>query len=182
MEIQEQYEVELKQADVDHHTPTAGAMTGHILANLWLHQQKINQARLFAKGCASLFFAQYTGEWLNTERQYFDRINQLLVINGEAVPTTTAQFTQYTMLKENGAQKYAPGKDQLFDLIKDFDTQLLFLQKAIALGKKEGLMKLVHTLVDLDTWMRTQILAGQNFLGNDLMTGRYQEDDDDNQW
>lgn len=27
MEIQEQYEVELKQADVDHHTPTAGAMT-----------------------------------------------------------------------------------------------------------------------------------------------------------
>lgn len=43
-------------------------------------------------------------------------------------------------------------------------------------------MKLVHTLVDLDTWMRTQILAGQNFLGNDLMTGRYQEDDDDDQW
>lgn len=182
MEIQEQYEVELKKADVDHHTPTAGAMTGHILANLWLHQQKINQTRLFAKGCASLFLAQYTGEWLNTERQYFDRINQLLVINGEAVPTTTAQFTQYTMLKENGAQKYAPGKDQLFDLIKDFDTQLLFLQKAIALGKKEGLMKLVHTLVDLDTWMRTQILAGQNFLGNDLMTGRYQEDDDGDQW
>lgn len=59
MEIQEQYEVELKKADVDHHTPTAGAMTGHILANLWLHQQKINQARLFAKGCASLF-------WLST--------------------------------------------------------------------------------------------------------------------
>ena len=138
MEIQEQYEAELKQADVDHHTPTAGAMTGHILANLWFHQQKINQARLFAKGCASLFLAQYTGEGLNTERQYFDRINQLLVINGEAVPTTTAQFTQYTMLKENGAQKYAPGKDQLFDLIKDFDTQLLFLQKAIALGKKKG--------------------------------------------
>ena len=104
------------------------------------------------------------------------------MINGEAVPTTTAQFTQYTMLKENGAQKYAPGKAQLFVLIKDFDTQLLFLQKAIALGKKEGLMKLVHTLVDLDTWMRTQILAGQNFLGNDLMTGRYQEDDDDDQW
>ena len=171
MDIQEQYEVELKKSYVDPHTPTAGAMTGHILANLWLHQQKINQARLFAKGCASLFLAQYTGEWLNTERQYFDRI-----------PTTTAQFTQYTMLKENGAQKYAPGKDQLFDLIKDFDTQLLFLQKAIALGKKEGLMKLVHTLVDLDTWMRTQILAGQNFLGNDLMTGRYQEDDDGDQW
>lgn len=83
------------------------------------------------------------------------------------------------MLKEDGAEKYAPGKDQLFDLIKDFDTQLLFFQKAIALGKQEGKMKLVHTIVDLDDWMRAEILAGQNFLGNDLMEGRYQEEDDE---
>ena len=135
MTKEELYQAELKQADQDHHTPTAGAMTGHILANLWLHQQKVNQARLYTKGCASLF------------------INQ--------------------------KEKYAPGKDQLFDLIKDFDTQLLFFQKAIALGKQEGKMKLVHTIVDLDDWMRAEILAGQNFLGNDLMEGRYQEEDDE---
>ena len=182
MTPEEYYQAELKQADVDHHTPTAGAMTGHILANLWLHQQKINQAHLFAEGCASLFLTQYAGDWLTMERRYFDRINDLLVQRGEAVPTVTAQFTEYTMLKEDGAAKYFPGKDQLFDLIKDFDTQLLFIQKAIALGKQEGLMKLVHTLVDLDEWMRAQILAGQNFLGNDLMTGRYQEDDEDDEW
>jgi hypothetical protein len=28
------FEAEVKQADIDHHTPTAGAMTGHIVANL----------------------------------------------------------------------------------------------------------------------------------------------------
>lgn len=42
MTKEELYQAELKQADQDHHTPTAGAMTGHILANLWLHQQKVN--------------------------------------------------------------------------------------------------------------------------------------------
>lgn len=179
MTKEELYQAELKQADQDHHTPTAGAMTGHILANLWLHQQKVNQARLYAKGCASLFINQKAAEWVATERQYFDRINTLLLSLGEAVPTTTAQFVEYAMLKEDGAEKYAPGKDQLFDLIKDFDTQLLFFQKAIALGTQEGKMKLVHTIVDLDDWMRAEILAGQNFLGNDLMEGRYQEEDDE---
>ena len=41
------------------------------------------------------------------------------------------------MLTENGATKYADGKDQLFELVKDFDMQLLFITRAIA-DRKEG--------------------------------------------
>lgn len=46
----EQYEQELKQSEIDHHTPTAGAMTGHIIANMLIHSLKISQAKLYAQG------------------------------------------------------------------------------------------------------------------------------------
>ncbi|WDC93202.1 hypothetical protein PSR33_10435 (plasmid) [Latilactobacillus curvatus] len=36
-EIETRYQAEVKQADVDHHTPTAGAMIGHVMANLTIH-------------------------------------------------------------------------------------------------------------------------------------------------
>ena len=50
MTSEEQYQQELKQSDIDHHTPTAGAMTGHIIANLLIHSLKISQAKIFTKG------------------------------------------------------------------------------------------------------------------------------------
>ena len=46
MNAEEKYQAELKQSDIDHHTPTAGAMMGHIIANLAIHSLKINQASL----------------------------------------------------------------------------------------------------------------------------------------
>ena len=57
MNAEEKYQAELKQSDIDHHTPTAGAMMGHIIANLAIHSLKINQASLFARGAASLFLS-----------------------------------------------------------------------------------------------------------------------------
>ena len=34
MNAEEKYQAELKQSDLDHHQPTAAAMTGHIISNL----------------------------------------------------------------------------------------------------------------------------------------------------
>ena len=99
----ERYEQELKQSDVDHHTPTAGAMTGHIIANLLIHSLKIGQAKLFAQGPAALFLAQYGSQWVGHEQTVFADLNRLLVNNGESIPTTTDQFKQFTMLEEDGA-------------------------------------------------------------------------------
>ncbi|WP_313592755.1 hypothetical protein [Leuconostoc lactis] len=36
MTIQEQYQFELARSEAEHHQPTAGAMIGHVTANLWL--------------------------------------------------------------------------------------------------------------------------------------------------
>lgn len=137
MNAQEKFQAELKQSDIDHHLPTAGAMVGHIIANLLIHSLKISQAQLFAANQTNLFFNQYADEWLNKERSEFNALNQLLTANGESIPTTTHQFNEYTMLEENGADKYLAGEDQLFNLVKDFDTQTLFITKAIALAEKK---------------------------------------------
>lgn len=179
MTSKEKYAQELKQSDVDHHTPTAGAMTGHIVANLLIHALKISQAKLFAQGPAALFLAQYGDAWITHEQATFAQLNQLLVNNGESIPTTTDQFKQFTMLEEDGATKYDPGAEQLFSLVKDFDTQTLFITKAITLGKNEEWPELVADLTNLLTWIKAQIALTQRFLGHDLRTGLYTEEDDD---
>ncbi|WP_283584345.1 DNA-binding protein [Limosilactobacillus difficilis] len=174
-----QYEQELKQNDIDHHTPTAGAMTGHIIANLLIHSLKISQAKLFAKGTAALFLDQNGDKWIKYEQEEFAHLNRLLVNNGESIPTTTDQFKQFTMLEEDGAVKYKQGDDQLFSLVKDFDTQILFIAKAIGLAGKEDWPELATSLTALLSWVKEQIAVTQRFLGHDLRTGLYTEDDDD---
>lgn len=109
----------------------------------------------------------------------FATLDRLLVNNGESIPTTTDQLKQFTMLKEDGASKYEAGNDQLFDLIKDFDTQTLFITKAITLGQQSDWPELVDILTGLLTWINDQVALAQRFLGHDLKTGLYTEEDDD---
>lgn len=179
MTSQEKYAAELRQSDIDHHTPTAGAMTGHIIVNLMIHSLKISQAKLFASGPSALFLAQVGDQWIAHEREEFDELDRLLVDNGESIPTTTDQFKQFTMLEEDGASKYEQGNDQLFDLVKDFDTQTLFVTKAITLANKEDWPELAAELTDLLAWIKAQIALAQRFLGHELREGLYTEDDDD---
>lgn len=179
MKAEEAYKAELKRSDIDHHKPTAGAMVGHIIANLLIHTLKINQAKFFAKGQASLFLEQHADEWIRYEQNEFNRLNQILVNNGKSIPTITDQFKEYTMLEEDGASKYKDGQDQLFALVKDFDTQILFITKAIALAQKEAWPELSANLIEFLTWIKEQIRQSQNFLGHELREGLYTEKDDD---
>ncbi|WP_242360836.1 DNA-binding protein [Limosilactobacillus antri] len=179
MNAEEKYQAELKQSDLDHHQPTAAAMTGHIISNLLIHSLKISQANLFAKGSASLFLAEKATGWVAYERQEIDQLNHLLVNNGESIPTITTQFREYTMLEENGSSKYLAGEEQLFALVRDFDTQILFITKAIALAKNESWPELSANLISLLVWIKEQIRVTQDFLGHELKEGLYVEDDDD---
>lgn len=179
MTSEERYQQELKQSEIDHHTPTAGAMTGHIIANLLIHSLKISQAKFFAHGIAAIFLASYADNWLKHEQTEFNRLNQLLVNNGEAIPTTTDQFKEFSMLEENGADKYLTGNEQLFRLVQDFDTQLLFINKAIPLADKEQWPELKSELIKLLTWIKSQIALTQNVLDHEIREGLYTEDEDD---
>ena len=76
-----------------------------------------------------VFLAEKAAGWIAYELQELDQLNHLLVNNGESIPTITAQFKEYTMLEEDGSSKYLAGDEQLFALVKDFDTQTLFITK-----------------------------------------------------
>ena len=166
MDSEELYEKELKQSDIDHHTPTAGAMTGHIIANLLIHMLKISQVKLFADGNAELFMEQHAHKWLEYEIKEFNQLNRILVANGESVPTTTEQMRSFTMLEENGAEKYLNGEAQLFTT------------KAIALAEKEEWPELAQSLIGFQRWIKEQIMLTQHFLGHEIHEGLYNEDDE----
>ncbi|MCH3904406.1 MAG: DNA-binding protein [Lactobacillus sp.] len=179
MNAEEKYQAELKQSDLDHHKPTAAAMTGHIISNLLIHSLKISQASLFVKGVANLFLADKGTNWIAYERREIDQLSQLLVNNGESIPTILSQFEEYSVLEENGSSKYLEGEEQLFALIKDFDTQILFITKAIALAENENWSELSTNLVNLLIWIKEQIRITQNFLGHNLREGLYTEESED---
>lgn len=67
------------------------------------------------------------------------------------------------MLEEDGARKYGAGNEQLFDLIKDFDTLLLFIGKAIELCKKENDYGELLLMEELYAWIKGQIAFSRNF-------------------
>lgn len=179
MTSEERFQQELKQSEIDHHTPTAGAMTGHIIANLLIHTLKISQAKFFAHDLAAVFLADHADDWIQFEQAEFNRLSQLLVNNGEAIPTTTDQIKEFTMLEENGADKYLAGSEQLFHLVQDFDTQILFINKAIPLAHNEQWPELETALINFLAWIKEQIALTQRVLGHEVRTGLYTEEDDE---
>lgn len=176
---QERYDAEAAKSDVDHHIPTAGAMSGHIISNLFQSILKIRQARWFAKGSTRLFLELHAGEWTKFEAEEIDRLDSVLASDDEMIPTTSSQISEYGKLEEDPVRKYAAGEEQLSDLVHDFDWQLIFVGKAIALADKEGKTALSSELSSFRAWAKRQILEAQLFLGNDVMDGLYKEVDDD---
>ena len=64
-------------------------------------------------------------------------------------------------------------------MVKDFDTQTLFITKAIALANNESWPELSANLTNLMAWIKEQIRVTQDFLVHELKEGLYVEDDDD---
>ncbi|QIL50752.1 DNA-binding protein [Weissella coleopterorum] len=175
------YEEELQRAEFEHHYPTAGAMIGHIIANLSIHSLKIKQARLFATDHAQLFFTQFAQDWYQNEQTYIWQLSQSLRDEDELIPTTQSEIQTYTGLTEDASLKYQAGAEQLFDLIKDFDTQLLYITKGIALAQKESHFGEIKQLEQLYSWIKAQITQGQLFLGHSIKEGLYVESEDDDE-
>lgn len=172
----EKYEAEVKQSEQDHHTPTAGAMIGHIIANLKIQIEKLQQGRFYARGEASPFIQAAFHEMVARETELVDELSLLMLDEGEVIPTTIAEFQQYTMLKESGQLKYETADVILMTVVEDFATQNLFITRGIKLAEQEEKYPLQAFLVRLLRFNKRQIRVIQNYLGHDLAEGL--EDDD----
>ncbi len=62
----------MKQADHDHHVPTAGAMSGHVLANLQVLIRKLTQFRGTLRGVASEIDRQLLDQLMQQAQDHFD--------------------------------------------------------------------------------------------------------------
>lgn len=164
MTPEDYYKAEQAQNEIDHHTPTAGAMCSHILANLAIHTTKLRQAVLSAKGPESSFIKKTFSKMYIKENQLFDELAELLLDEGEAIPTTTAEFLEYTMLEETGALKYESGQNILISTVEDLNTQKLFLTRGIALAEKEAKYPLQAFLIQLLSWNQRQARLIQDHL------------------
>ncbi|AJA79267.1 DNA-binding protein [Levilactobacillus brevis] len=177
--IEDRYAAEKAQTEHDHHVPTAGAMTNHILANLHISIVKFHQVRWSIKGPLALSVRQLLTTYITTYRNQFDALGELLLDEGEIVSTTTTEYHDYNMLQEGGDKKYYAATDQLNELIHDADTHNLFIDRAIKLAEKESRPALATFLVTLRGTNNHIIRELQAVLGNSARTGLDDEDEDD---
>jgi len=177
--IEDQYAAELKQSDIDHHVPTAGAMTNHILSNLMVEYVKLNQVRWYVKGANSFGLRDEYARLIALNTKNFAELADLLLDEAQKPSSTTAELTKYSMLEENGAFKYNDADTLVAATIKDFDTENLFVDRAIKLAEKESRPALAAWLVGYRGSNNRNIRQLQAFLGQDARDGLDEEDDDD---
>ncbi|MFB9769000.1 Dps family protein [Lactiplantibacillus modestisalitolerans] len=177
--IDELYAAELKQSDIDHHAPTAGAMTNHILSNLMVAYVKLSQVKWYVKGPESFSLRAEYQRLLDQNVQQFAELGDLLLDENQKPSSTTEELIKYSMLEENGAFKYQNASDLVAGTIKDFDTENLFVDRAIKLAEKEDRPALAAWLTDYRGSNNRNIRELQAYLGNDARTGLDEEDDDE---
>ena len=178
-DIVKKYTDEQAQAEHDHHVPTAGAMTNHILSNHVILTNRLHQAAWFVKGLAA---TQLAADFKTTNAEnsaWIDRIADALLDENEIPASITSEYTAWTMLEEHGESKYLDAAGIIDGLVHDFNTDNLFVTRAIALAEKENRPAFAATLTELFGWNNRQIRQYQALLGNDARTGLNEEDDDD---
>lgn len=142
--IDERYQNEQTQSELDHHTPTAGAMVTHVLSNLKFQAFKLTQYWWYGKAHQDLFHGLYT----KNQASYL-RVAETMLDNRELVPTTLKEVQAYTFLEENGRNKYFDAQAMLKDTDLDFQKSNLFITRAIKLAEKEGKYSLYQAMMTL---------------------------------
>lgn len=179
LSIKERYTEELKQSDIDHHVPTAGAMTNHILSNLMVAYVKLTQVKWYVKGPQTFMLREVYQQLLDQNVRQFSELGELLLDEGQKPSSTTAELTKYAMLTEDGAFKYQDAATLVTATIKDFDTANLFVDRAIKLAEKEERPVLADWLITYRGSNNRHIRELQAYLGNEARFGLDEEDDDE---
>lgn len=178
-EIEAKYQTELKQADIDHHKPTAGAMCGHIVANLWYFDVKLHQALWYLKGSGTIELQHFYQELISENRQQLDELGAILLDENELPPATVTEYTQYTKISEEPRLKYQSVTAILDETAHDFTTADMFIDRAIILAQREQRPVLANYLTQLRGYnnRKTRLLQAQ--LGKTAWEDLVEVDDDE---
>ena len=101
--IEERYLAEQKQAEIDHHQPTAGAMADHILANLRVLTNKLVQAAWYVKGPSYFADREYLLQLQATLNHDFVQLgDQLRAVGEKPLPSPQNLANTVCLLKIRG--------------------------------------------------------------------------------
>lgn len=170
---------EQTQADQDHHTPTAGAMTGHIVANLEVLSHKLMQSSWYVTGLNRAALRELFANQLQQAQTQLFELGQVLIDEGEMAPSTAQEFADYSMLAEAGELKYETAERMVDQLAHDYYTENLFVTRAIKLAEKEDRPVLAGYLTTLLGSNNHNISELQAMLGRFGLVGLEEEDDED---
>ncbi|HJG84812.1 MAG TPA: DNA starvation/stationary phase protection protein [Weissella thailandensis] len=172
----ELFKNEVKQADIDHHTPTAGAMTGHVVANLVILANKLQQAKWYVKGINATTLKELFDKLLSQAYRQKDDLGKTLIDENLIVPSVQEEFDTYTMLEENGQNKYETADWLINNFVHDYDTENMFITRAIKLANKENRPVLALALTNLLAANNHNIATLQALLGKTARDGLDEEE------
>ena len=119
------------------------------------------------------------GDLLTNAQRQLDALGTQLLAEGEVSPSTTAAFSEYSMLTEAGQNKYQTADWLVDNFIHDFDTSNLFVTRAIKLADKEDRPALAKFLVELLNENQRAIMDLQAYLGREARSGLDEDDDEE---
>lgn len=176
--IEAKYQAAVQQAELDHHTPTAGAMVGHIMANLTIQQRKLQQMKWYAMGFESLAFKTLLADLLVENSVLLDQTAQRLLDEDQLIPTTAAEYQEYGMLTEDARIQYWSVPMMTAELVRDYDTADLFVTRAIKLAQKEQRYTLANELIAMLGTNQHRIRLLQSLLNQAPREGLDEQDAD----
>ena len=177
--LEEKFAAEQKQADLDHHAPTAGAMTNHVLANHFMMNLKWHQISWFIKGADAENYKSVLKTVMTENNDWYNKIAEQLLDENELPASTMKEYLDYTMLEEHGENKYLNANEMLDTVVQDLATDNMFVTRAIKLAQKEERPAFQQLLVELLGWNNHQIRILQALLGKAAGEGFEEEDDED---
>ncbi len=178
-QVAELYAAEVKQADIDHHKPTAGAMVGHILANFWVFDVKLHQVKWYVKGPLAQAALSLLDAEISANRQNIDELGELLLDENEIAPSTLKEIHEYGKLDEDASYKYLDADELIGKLAADYVMQDLFIDRAIKLANNENRPGLAEYLVGRRRYNNRQQRQLQALIGKTAWQDLIEEDDED---
>lgn len=176
---EELFAAEQKQSEIDHHVPTAGAMVNHIVSNFTVLDAKLHQVRWYVKGLSAPAIQTVYTQLIQENRDHYDEIGDLLLDENEKPASTTDEYSEYSMIGENGKNKYFTAEAMVGETVQDFVTQNLFVDRAIKLAEKENRPTLRNAMEKLRGDDNHEIRVLQSLVGNDAGEGLEDDDEDD---
>lgn len=167
---------------IHHAEINAAAILDHVLGNIYTLHVKLHQYHWYVKGPNFFTLHEKFEELYDDNEKWFDAIAERLLASGHKPASTSQEFMEYSMLKEDPADKYLDAESMVKNIVDDYRNTRDFVIRAIDLAAKENDVVLEDTLIAYKEHIDQTIWMLQAFLGKEVLEDDPAFEDDDEEW